>query len=169
MNRKLLLMYLGLFVVAILSVLNVLDVRIVLALTILGLVLFDRANFLKIDYALLATFVVFFVFVGNVGRIEAVRFFISSLMQGRELLVAVLASQIISNVPAAIMLSGFTEQVRELLLGVNIGGLGTIIASLASLISFKLYSKSEGARPLQFLGVFTLVNIGFLLALCAFI
>ena len=169
LNRKRLLMYLGLFVLAIFAVLHLLDVRIVLAATILTLLLFDRANFAKVDYALLATFVAFFVFVGNLSRIDAVRTSLSELMQGRELLVAVLASQVISNVPAAIMLSGFTNQVRELLIGVNLGGLGTLIASLASLISFKLYSKSEGARPLQYLGVFTLVNIGYLLVLWVFI
>lgn len=165
LNRKLLLMYMGLFLLAILGVLRFFDVQIVLVSTLLILLLFDRVNFSKVDYALLATFVAFFIFVGNLGRIDAIRTAIAGVMQGRELLVAVFTSQVISNVPAAIMLSGFTDQVRELLLGVNIGGLGTLIASLASLIAYKLYMKSEAANSWHFLGRFSLINVLMLLVL----
>ena len=117
---------------------------------------------------LLLTFVCFFVFVGNMGRIEAVRGALSSLVQGRELIVGALCSQVISNVPAAVLLSGFTENGRELLLGVNIGGLGTPIASLASLISLKLFSRVEGANTARFMGAFLIVNFGLLVVLLAF-
>ena len=114
---------------------------------------------------LLLTFVAFFVFAGNLARMEAVDRLLRRLLTGREYLTALLASQIISNVPAALLLSGFTDQARALLLGVNIGGLGTPIASLASLISLKLYSHADEAHTGRFLLEFTLVNLLFLLLL----
>ena len=113
---------------------------------------------LQVDYALLATFVCFFVFVGNISRIEAVRELISGMMQGRELLVSALLSQVISNVPAAVMLANFTQEGMLLLLGVDIGGFGTLIASLASLISFQLYRKDPAAKSGRFLLVFSVIN-----------
>lgn len=146
------------FVLSILSVLGVLDYRITLALTLIILIIFDRRLFGKIDYSLLLTFVCFFVFVGNLGRIEAVESFISSVVSGRELLTGAISSQAISNVPAAAMLAGFTDNWQELLLGVNIGGLGTPIASMASLISMRLYNSSENAAKGRYLLVFSTVN-----------
>ena len=119
----------------------------------------------KVDYALLATFVCFFVFVGNVARIGAVSDLLRELLGGRELILSVLLSQGISNVPAAVMLSGFTENGKALLLGVNLGGLGTMIASLASLISFQFYRKSGGAQTARYCRVFTAVNFGLLAVL----
>ena len=113
----------------------------------------------KVDYSLLLTFVCFFLFAGNLGRIVPVRDFLTGLLGQSTLLCSALASQAISNVPAAVLLSGFTEDWRELLMGVNVGGLGTPIASLASLISLKLYLRTEGARPLPYLGLFTLANL----------
>ena len=110
------------------------------------------------DYSLLLTFVCFFLFAGNIGRIESVRTALEGLMSAAPMLTPALASQMISNVPAAVLLSGFTDRWQELLLGVNIGGLGTPIASLASLISLRLYLRTEGARPLRYLGVFLAVN-----------
>ena len=110
----------------------------------------------------------FFVFSGNLARIGAVEALLRRLLAGRELLIGALTSQVISNVPAALLLSGFTEAGRELLLGVNIGGLGTPVASLASLISLKLYSHSEHASSGKFLALFSLVNFG-LLALLLFL
>ena len=127
----------------------------------------DRRVLARVDYALLATFVCFFVFVGNIARVDAVRSFFSAVLTGRELLVSVLLSQIISNVPAAVMLSGFTQEGTALLMGVNLGGLGTIIASLASLISFQFYRNAKGARTGRYLLVFTVVNFGMLLLLMA--
>ena len=122
----------------------------------------------KVDYALLATFVCFFVFVGNIARIDAVSEFFSRILSGRELLVSVGLSQVISNVPAAVMLAGFTDKGKALLLGVNIGGLGTIIASLASLISFQFYRKAEGAKPGKYMLAFTAVSIAMLAVLLPF-
>ena len=119
----------------------------------------------KVDYALLATFVCFFVFVGNLARIGAVSDFFCNILSGCEIVVAAALSQIISNVPAAVMLASFTDNGKELLIGVNIGGLGTLVASLASLISFQIYRKSEGAQPLRYLAAFTLTSLAFLAVL----
>lgn len=107
----------------------------------------DKKLFAQADYCLLGTFVCFFVFVGNIARVDAVRAFFAGVMQGRELWVSAALSQCISNVPGAVMLSGFTENAKALLLGVNLGGLGTPIASLASLISYQFYSKAAHSRP----------------------
>ena len=107
----------------------------------------------------MATFVCFFIVSGNLGRMEGVQTFLQGLLGRSALLTAVLTSQVISNVPAAVLLSGFTDQWRELLQGVNIGGLGTPIASLASLITLKQYLRSEDAVPGRFLLLFTIANV----------
>ena len=112
-----------------------------------------------LDFALLATFVCFFIVSGNLGRVEAVRTLLQSVLERSTLATAVLTSQVISNVPAAVLLSGFTDQWRPLLEGVNIGGLGTPIASLASLITLKLYLRSKEAHAGRFLLVFTAANL----------
>ena len=109
----------------------------------------------------------FFVFAGNLARVEAVNTLLRRLIAGHELLSGILTSQVISNVPAALLLSGFTDQADALILGVNIGGLGTPIASLASLISMKLYSHAEHARTWRYLAVFLIVNLVLLLLLYA--
>ena len=114
---------------------------------------------------LLLTFTAFFVFSGNLARIDAVDALLRRLLTGREFLVSLLTSQVISNVPAALLLSGFTDHAKALLLGVNIGGLGTPIASLASLISLKLYSHSDHAHTGRYLAAFTTVNVILLLIL----
>ena len=129
------------------------------AAALLLLLLLDRPLLRRIDYGLLLTFCCFFVFSGNLGRIPAVRALLESLLDRSTLLCAAAASQCISNVPAAILLSGFTGDWQGLLAGVNIGGLGTPVASLASLISLRLYLKEPGARARRFLSVFTLVNV----------
>ena len=154
-----------LFVICLLTVFRVLpDWACLLAAVVIGLA-FDRKLLLKVDYALLATFVCFFVFTGNIARIDAVSSFFSRILSGNEILVSALLSQVISNVPAAVMLSGFTDKGTALLLGVDLGGLGTIIASLASLISFQFYRKAENARPVKYLAVFSAVNFGMLIPL----
>ncbi|MCR5718202.1 MAG: citrate transporter [Oscillospiraceae bacterium] len=155
----------GLFALCLLTVLRVIPAWALLIAAILIAFAFDHRILMKIDYALLATFVCFFIFVGNIGRIPAVQEMVSAILSGRELLVAALLSQVISNVPAAVMLAGFTENGADLLLGVDIGGFGTLIASLASLISFQIYRKAEGAQVGRFLGMFTLVNAGLLAGL----
>ena len=160
--------YAVVFAVCICTVAKVLDYRITFAVTLLAAVIFDYKILAKPDYALLATFVCFFVFVGNISAVPQVRNFVNSILSGRELLVSCGLSQIISNVPCAIMLAGFTEKSNALLLGVNIGGLGTLIASLASLISFKLYARSENAKKGRYFAAFTVYNFIFLAILLGF-
>ena len=157
-----------LWLLCLLAVLRLLDWPWMLGILVLVLLVLDRRRLRKADFLLLLTFVCFFVFSGNLARIGAVEALLRRLLAGRELLTAALTSQVISNVPAALLLSGFTEAGRELLLGVNIGGLGTPVASLASLISLKLYSHSEHASSDKFLALFSLVNFG-LLALLLFL
>ena len=160
----------GLFLLAasLLAVLRILPWEAALLLTFLLLAVSARNLFLRVDWGLLATFCGFFVFVGNLSRLSLVREALAPLIAGRELLAGALVSQLISNVPAALMLSAFTENGARLLTGVNVGGLGTLIASLASVISFQLYQKSDGARAGRYLAVFSAVNFGLLAALRAF-
>lgn len=165
LDRKGLLLYLALFVLCLLVVLRLVSWPVMLAAVVAALLLLDRKTLLRADFMLLLTFAAFFVFSGNLGRIEAVSALLRRLLAGREYLVSLLTSQVISNVPAALLLSGFTEESRALLLGVNIGGLGTPIASLASLISLKLYSHAEGAHTGRYLLEFTAVNLALLLIL----
>lgn len=155
-----------LFVLCLLSVFRVLPYPALLAVVLSAMIIFDRPLFRKVDYGLLATFFCFFLFAGNVGACGPVHDAIAALMEGRAALTAGLASQIISNVPAAVLLSGFTADWRGLLIGTNIGGLGTPIASLASLISLKSYLKSPNARPGRYLLVFTIANVVGLAVLC---
>ena len=125
----------------------------------------DRQALRHVDYALLLTFVAFFVFVGNMGRIGAVDAFIAQVVAGNELLVSIAASQVLSNVPAAILLSGFTSAWPALIVGTNVGGLGTLIASMASLISYKQVALVLPHEKGRYLRLFTLWNVAFLLAL----
>lgn len=165
LDRKSLTLYALLFLLCMCTVLRLLTWQIMLALVILVLLIFDRPRLLTADFWLLLTFVCFFVFSGNLARMDAVKALLQNLLRGRELLVGAAVSQVISNVPAALLLSGFTDNGRQLLLGVNIGGLGTPVASLASLISFKLYSHAEHARPGAFMRCFLAVNLGLLAVL----
>lgn len=167
MNGKRLVMYILLFALCLCAVLKLIPHIVPLAAVILCLAVFDRRIFKRIDYGLLLTFAALFVLVGNLARIPAVYGFVSELTGTHPFAVSVGASQIISNVPAALLISGFTDNYTEILKGVNIGGLGTLIASMASLISYKLYARSDGARTGRYLGVFTAVNVIFLAALCA--
>ena len=161
-DKKKLIGYIALFVVCLLTVAHIVPYYATLALTALYLLIFDRAVFKKVDYSLLFTFVGFFVFVGNMGRIDVFRDFIESVISGNEIAAAVVSSQVISNVPAALLLSGFTENLRALIIGTNIGGLGTLIASMASLISYKYVCGENKSAKLKYLGFFTAANIGFL-------
>ncbi len=160
--------YLVLFIICLLSVFRVIPDWICLIIAVITALATNYRLLFKVDYGLLATFVCFFVFVGNIARVDAVKDFVSDILTEKELIVSVILSQVISNVPAAVMLSGFTDNGKELLLGVNLGGLGTIIASLASLISFQYYKASEGAKSLRYMGVFTVVNVVLLAALLGF-
>ena len=165
LDKKSLSLYLLLFAQCLAVVLRLIGWYVMLPVLILVLLIFDRRRLKEADFMLLLTFVCFFVFAGNLARVPAVEALLSRLLLGRELLAGALVSQVISNVPAALLLSGFTENGRELLLGVNIGGLGTPIASLASLISLKLYSHSEHSHSGKYLGLFSLVNFALLIAL----
>lgn len=160
-------LWLLLFTLCLLSVLQIVPYGITLWVVLAAAALTNRSLLRQADYSLLLTFVFFFVFIGNLKQLPAVSQFFSSRLSGHELLAGVLLSQIISNVPAAMLLSGFTKNYAALLLGVNLGGLGTLIASMASLISYKLYIRTETARPASYLGVFTALNVIFLAILTA--
>ena len=157
--------YLGLFILNILVVLHLLAWQSVLAAVVLWMVAKDRKVLREVDYFLLLTFVCFFIFVGNMKRIDAVNVWLMELIQGRELLTGIAASQIISNVPSAILLSGFTDEYQTLLTAVNLGGLGTMIASLASLISYKFFTRSYPAKKGRYFLEFTFWNLVFLIPL----
>lgn len=161
-SRILFTAYLILFLLCLLTVLHILPYQIMFLLVLTGFLLLDYRVLKDVDYFLLLTFLCFFIFIGNMKQISLVHELISKLLVNHEVLMGIGASQIISNVPAAILLSGFTDDYSALLIGVNLGGLGTLIASLASLISFKFYTNSEGSDTRRFLGIFTLYNVIFL-------
>ncbi len=150
--------YGAVFVICVLAVADIISAYICLAVTVVAVLAADVKLFGKIDYPLLLTFVCFFVFVGNLGSIPAVESFITGLLSGRELIVSAALSQVISNVPAAAMLADFTDNARELLRGVNIGGLGTPVASLASLISYRFYCADSGSQKGRYMLVFLAMN-----------
>ncbi len=132
------------------------------------LLVMDRKALRMVDYPLLLTFVFFFIFAGNMARIDAVRSLFSTLLDKSTLLFGTLSCQIISNVPSAILLSQFTDNYRDLLVAVNIGGAGTLIASLASLITFREYVKHNPKKTLSYVALFSAFNFGFLAILTAF-
>ena len=135
--------YLILFVISLLAVSHILPYGVPFALVFLYLLLRDRKILTQVDYSLLCIFIALFIFIGNLGRIPAFSQLLSDILTGREVVTSVIASQVMSNVPAAILLSGFTDHIRELVIGTNLGGLGTLIASMASLISFKHVAKED--------------------------
>lgn len=155
----------ALFVLALLSVAHILPYQAIVAVTIVVALAADRRALLHVDYALLFTFIAFFVFVGNVGRIEVVSAALAQLIDGHELAVSVIASQALSNVPAAILLSGFTSNFAALIVGTNLGGLGTLIASMASLISYKQVALVLPREKGRYFMLFTVWNIAFLAVL----
>ena len=157
--------YLVLFLFCILSVARLLDYRILLVIVFTAVMILDRRLLTQVDYSLLLTFVFFFVFIGNVGKIGMIRQVLENFMNGRELLTAIITSQFVSNVPAAILLSGFTQNGRALVIGTNLGGLGTLIASMASLITYKFYAAEKESSKKKYLLYFTAVNLVFLVLL----
>lgn len=166
-----------LFFISLLSVFRILSWQLLLLIVLvscIGIKAFCKEKYLPLeaDFGLLLTFVAFFIFIGNMGRICAVREVLSQVLNGRELLISFLCSQMISNVPAAILLSGFTQEYRGLLQGVNIGGLGTLVASLASLISYKFFAAESEQTPAagtrgRYMLTFTIWNVGMALVLLA--
>ena len=159
--------FFALLILCLLVVFRLLPYQPVLICVMAAVLLLKRKLYLSVDYFLLLTFLCFFVFIGNMKRIPEINALLVSAVQGRELLVGILASQIISNVPAAILLSGFSSDFSSLLTGVNLGGLGTLIASLASLISFKFFSREYPDKKGAFLKEFTIWNLVFLAILTA--
>lgn len=160
--------YLVLFFLCILAVAHILPWQAVLGIVLAAVLAVDRRILGRVDYSLLLTFAGFFVFIGNVGRISAFRDFLQEIIAGREIYTAIAASQVISNVPAALLLAGFTENYEQLIVGVNLGGLGTLIASMASLISYKYVAKEESGRKGKYILIFTCSSLCFLAALIVF-
>ncbi len=156
-----------LFLFCLLAVFHVASHWTVLLIILVWFVFFQKGILKGLDYNLLLTFVFFFVLIGNLGRISIIRETLQSLLLGREVIVSFLASQFISNVPAAVLLSEFTDRYDLLIAGVNIGGLGTLIASMASLISYKYYAQAEGAKKGKYMVQFTIMNILFAIILFA--
>ncbi len=154
--------YLALFALSIVVVFGVIPYVVSLILVPAVLLFMDRDALKKVDYPLLLTFCAFFIFAGNMARIPAVRALFEWLLSKNTLVVSALSCQFISNVPSAVLLSQFTENYTELLLGVNIGGAGTLIASLASLITFREYTKNNPGKTGSYIGVFSAFNFGML-------
>jgi len=161
-DKKRLVFYSVLFLLCIVTVLHFLHYFMLLGIVLLGIIVVDRSLLKKADYSLLLTFVAFFIFIGNMQHIEVIQNFIQNAMKEHTMIFAVIASQVISNVPAAVLLSGFTSDYAELLKGVNIGGLGTLIASMASLISYRYYANTKEVRTGKYIGVFSGLNLLFL-------
>lgn len=160
--------YAVMLALCLLTVARVIDYRITLIIVIVLTAITDYRLFAKVDYSLLLTFTTFFIFIGNMGRIPVFNNYMKSIIDGRECITGILSSQVISNVPAALLLSGFTDNIKPLIIGVNLGGLGTLIASMASLISFKLIGRENKSLRGRYLLYFTAVNIVFLVILVGF-
>lgn len=164
-HKKQLLIYAALFVLCILTVAHIVPYQATICIVLLVVFIMDKHVLKEVDYALLLTFIGFFVFIGNMGRVPAFNAFIQRIIDGNEVLTSVVASQFMSNVPAALLLSGFTNQYELLIVGTNLGGLGTLIASMASLISFKYIGKEYGHLKGKYMVYFTIANIMFLIVL----
>lgn len=164
-NVRRLYFYLFLFILCLLTVAGILDHRILLVLVLVSILITRRLLLLRVDYPLLLTFIFFFIFTGNINRMEELRTIIAALISGHEKTVGILCSQIISNVPAAMLLSGYTQNIPGLIIGTNVGGLGTLIASMASLISYKQMALQYPEHKKKYIGIFTLLNLLFLIIL----
>lgn len=163
MEKIKIILYIVLFIVELLVVARILNFWIGLIICVAVVLIFDSKSLLKADYSLLLTFICLFIFIGNMKRIPSVSQILQQLVVGNELSTGIIASQVISNVPAAILLSGFTNDYADLIVGTNLGGLGTLIASMASLISFKQYGYISQAKKGKYLLQFTIYNIVFLI------
>lgn len=161
-------LYLVLFLLAVVIVFRGIPYEAGFIVIFFTLLFVDRKALKMVDYPLLLTFVFFFIFAGNMARIPAVQTLFASLMAKNTLLVSVLSCQFISNVPSAILLSQFTANYADLLVGVNIGGVGTLIASLASLITFREYVKYNPGKVKYYVLLFSLFNFAFLAILTGF-
>lgn len=160
--------YLVLFACAIISVFSIIPYTVGLIIITASLLFTDRYALCKVDYSLLLTFVCFFIFAGNMSRIDVVKDLFSFLLQKNTLIFSVISCQFISNVPTAVLLSHFTDNYPALLMGVNIGGAGTLIASLASLITFREFSSHHPEKITKYIGLFSVINFGFAIILTLF-
>ena len=151
-----------LFIIALLTVGRLIPYYIFVGIVLVAVLVLDRKLIAKADYVLLLTFIGFFIFTGNMGRIPLIKNFLENVMANSEFIISLITSQFISNVPATLMLSGFTSNYKELIIGVNVGGLGTLIASMASLISYKAYTKEYKENTGKYMKIFTGYNIIFL-------
>ena len=158
-NKRDVYLFGGLFLIILLSVFHVIDCKVTFLITIIMILLLNKKLFSQVDYSLLITFIGFFIFVGNISTMDLVKNFMEGILGSPQstFLSSVLSSQVISNVPATMLLSGFTNHFKELLLGVNIGGMGTLIASLASVISYKIYTSEF--KNENYMKYFTFYNI----------
>lgn len=158
-NKRDVYLFGGLFLIILLSVFYVIDCKVTFLITIIMILLLNKKLFSQVDYSLLITFIGFFIFVGNISTMDLVKNFMEGILGSPQstFLSSVLSSQVISNVPATMLLSGFTNHFKELLLGVNIGGMGTLIASLASVISYKIYTSEF--KNENYMKYFTFYNI----------
>ena len=154
--------YFVLFVISVMIVFRVFEWWIGLVVVTAALLILEPKAFLLVDYGLLLTFCAFFIFSGNMSQIPAVREWLGALVALSPLLVGTASCQVISNVPSAVLLSRFTTDYRHLLIAVNIGGLGTPVASLASLITLGEYRKRNHGKTLRYLGLFSLINFAYL-------
>lgn len=165
LNSKRVCYYSILFVLCLFTVIRIFPITMLLFTINIGIFLDNKTLFKKVDYSLLFTFLAFFILIGNIGRFPPFHAFIAKIIQGQETLTAIIISQFISNVPAALLLSGFTLQWKELIIGVNIGGLGTLIASMASLISYKQMISEYPYDKRKYVFAFTWWNLLFLILL----
>ena len=157
--------YFVMFALCILVVVRIIPWHIVTAIIFVVTLFMEKEAVKGADYALLLTFIAFFVFIGNMGEIPAIKNMLSSLVEGREIAVSIISSQAVSNVPAALLLSGFTTNYEGLIIGTNLGGLGTLIASMASLISYKQVANGQGDMKGKYFVSFTVWNVVFLVVL----
>lgn len=164
-------LYLLDFILTLFTVFHLVDYKITLIITIAVIAVCNFKLFVKIDYSLLFTFAGFFIFTGTISTVESFSNFLKSVLDNplKTYIAGILTSQIISNVPASLLLSGFTSNGKELLLSVNVGGLGTLIASMASVISFKLYNNSENSNGKTYFLKFTGYNFSLLIILALII
>ncbi len=151
-----------LFFISLLTVMHKIHFFILFGLVLLYTFFRGRKILRMVDYSLLGTFTALFIFIGNIGRIDFIADILSSVIRKHEMITAVVASQIMSNVPAAVLLEKFTDNIPALIIGTNLGGLGTLIASMASLISFKFYSAEVKGKTAVYIAGFTLANVVFL-------
>lgn len=164
-DKRIIGMYFFLFILCLMTVVKIIPFYITFVILLVCILIFDRDTLKNVDYSLIFTFTGFFIFIGNIGRIPLFRDFLQGFISGKEMITAVLCSQIMSNVPAALLLTGFTDNIRMLIIGTNLGGLGTLIASMASLISFKFIQREDKNVNGTYIATFTVANVVFLICL----